>query len=50
MDNKSTSNEQSNLLSSFVKTDNILNDMSEIIESSQKAAYKAINIALLQRN
>lgn len=50
MDNKSTNNEQSNLLSSFVKTDNILNDMSEIIESSQKAAYKAINIALLQRN
>ena len=34
----------------FVKTDNILNDMCGIIESSQKAAYQAVNIALVQRN
>ena len=34
----------------FVKTDDILNDMCGIIESSQKAAYQAVNIALVQRN
>lgn len=33
-----------------LETDNILNDMCGIIESSQKAAYQAVNIALVQRN
>lgn len=34
----------------FVKTDDILKDMCGIIESSRDAAYKAVNIALVQRN
>ena len=37
-------------LDNFVKTDDVLKDMCDIIESSQKAAYQAINIALVQRN
>ena len=37
-------------MDNFVKTDDVLNDMCGIIESSRKAAYKAVNIALLQRN
>lgn len=41
---------QNSLMDHFVKTDNILNDMCGIIESSQKAAYQAVNIALVQRN
>ena len=41
---------QNSLMDQFVKTDNILNDMCGIIESSQKAAYQAVNIALVQRN
>lgn len=38
---------QNSLMDQFVKTDNILNDMCGIIESSQKAAYQAVNIALV---
>lgn len=34
----------------FVQTDDILKDMCGIIESSQKAAYQAVNTALVQRN
>lgn len=34
----------------FVKTDDILKDMCGIIESSKKAAYQAVNVALLRRN
>lgn len=41
---------QNSLMDQFVKTDNILNDMCGIIESLQKAAYQAVNIALVQRN
>jgi predicted nuclease of restriction endonuclease-like (RecB) superfamily len=37
-------------LDNFIKTDDVLKDMCDIIESSQKAAYQAINIALVQRN
>ncbi len=36
------------LMENFVKTDDILKDMCEIIESSQKAAYRAVNTALVQ--
>ena len=35
-------------MDNFVKTDDILNDMCGIIESSQKAVYQAVNIALVQ--
>lgn len=38
---------QNSLMDQFVKTDNILKDMCGIIESSQKAAYQAVNIALV---
>ena len=37
-------------MDNFVKNDDILNDMCGIIVSSQKAAYQAVNIALVQRN
>lgn len=41
---------QSNLMGNFVKTDDLLKDMRGIIASSRKAAYKAVNVALVQRN
>lgn len=34
----------------FVKTNDILKDMCGIIESSQKAAHQAVNVALVRRN
>ena len=37
-------------MDNFVRTDNILKDMCGIIESTQKAAYQAVNTALVQRN
>lgn len=37
-------------MDNFVKTDDILKDMCGIIESSQKAAYQAVNTMLVQRN
>ena len=42
--------EQGDLIDHFVKSDNLLDDVCEIIESSRKTAYQAINIALVQRN
>lgn len=50
MENKLEKYGQNNIINNFVKTDDILNDMCEIIESSQKAAYQAVNVALVQRN
>lgn len=50
MDNKLNKINQNNFVDSFVKTDDILKDMCGIIESSQKAAYRAINTTLIQRN
>ena len=50
MENKLQNTEQNNIMDNFVKTDDILKDMCGIIESSQKAAYQAVNIALVQRN
>ena len=50
MNNKLEENGQNSFMDNFVKTDDILNDMCGIIESSQKAAYQAVNIALIQRN
>lgn len=37
-------------MDNFVKTDDLLKDMCGIIESSQRTAYQAVNIALVQRN
>ena len=50
MDNKTEKINQNNIVDSFVKTDDILKDMCGIIESSQKAAYRAVNTTLIQRN
>jgi conserved hypothetical protein len=50
MENKLERNEQNDFMDTFVKTDNVLNDMCNIIESSREAAYKAVNVALVQRN
>ena len=41
---------QNSIMSSYVKSDDILKDMCGIIESSQRAAYQAVNTALVQRN
>ena len=41
---------QNSIMSSYVKSDDILKDMCGIIEFSQKAAYQAVNSALVQRN
>ena len=34
----------------YTKSDNLLQDAQQIIETAQSFAYKAVNIALLQRN
>lgn len=39
-----------NGLIKFEKTDDIISDMKYIIDSSQKSAYQAINVALVSRN
>lgn len=41
---------QNSIMDHFVKSDDILKDMRGIIEFSQKAAYQAVNAALVQRN
>ena len=50
MENKLKKIGQNNLMGNFVKTDDLLKDMCGIIESSREAAYKAVNVALVQRN
>ncbi len=50
MENKLMSVGQNSIMDNFVKTDDILKDMCGIIESSQKAAYQAVNTTLVQRN
>lgn len=50
MENKLQNVGQNSIMDNFVKTDDILKDMRGIIESSQKAAYQAVNTALVQRN
>ena len=37
-------------MDNFQKTDNILNDVQNIIEVSQKEAYRSVNTILTQRN
>lgn len=48
MENKLTSFGQNRIMDNFVKTDDILKDMCGIIESSQKAAYQAVNTTLVR--
>ena len=50
MENKLMNAGQNSIMDNFVKTDDILKDMCGIIESSQKAAYQAVNTTLVQRN
>lgn len=50
MENKLVNIGQNSIMDNFVKTDDILKDMCGIIESSQKAAYQAVNTTLVQRN
>ncbi len=50
MENKLEKVGQNSIMDNFVKTDDILKDMCGIIESAQKAAYQAVNTALVQRN
>ena len=50
MKNKLEKVEQNSFIDNFVKTDNILKDMCEIIESSQKTVYQAVNTTLIHRN
>lgn len=50
MDNKLMHFGQNSIMTDFERTDDILKDMCGIIESSQKAAYQAVNTALVQRN
>ena len=50
MENRLTALGKNNIMDNFVKTDDILKDMCSIIESSQKAAYQAVNTTLVQRN
>lgn len=50
MGNRQMDANQSSILNDFVKTNDILKDMCGIIESSQKAAYQAVNTTLIRRN
>lgn len=50
MENRVMVSGQNSVMDNFVKTDDILKDMCGIIESAQKAAYQAVNTALVQRN
>lgn len=42
--------ENNNIMSKFQKTENILKDVQNIIEVSQKEAYRSVNTILSQRN
>ena len=46
MENKLEKIGQNSFMDNFVKTDDILKDMCGIIESSQKAAYQAVNTSV----
>ena len=50
MENKLLNIGQNGIMANYKKTDDILKDMCGIIDSSRKAAYQAVNIALVQRN
>lgn len=50
MTHKIALSEQNILMKNFSKTDDIIKDMREIIETSRDTAYRAINAVLVQRN
>ncbi len=50
MNNKLADLGQNISMDNFIKTDDILKDMCEIIETTRDAAYKTVNTILIQRN
>lgn len=48
--NEVMNNANTDIMSKFKKTDNILSDIQNIIEASQKEAYRTVNTILTQRN
>jgi len=50
MENKLINTGQNSIMDNFIETDDILKDMRQIIEFSQKAAHQAVNMTLVQRN
>lgn len=48
--NDVTKMDHNDIMNNFQKTDNILNDVQNIIEISQKEAYRVVNTILSQRN
>lgn len=48
--NEVISSVNTSIMDNFQKTDNILNDVQNIIEVSQKEAYRSVNTILSQRN
>ena len=50
MQNKLFEISDNNLMMNYKKTDDIFADMQELIETTQKAAYSAVNTLLVQRN
>lgn len=48
--NDVTKIDYNSIMNNFQKTDNVLNDIQNIIEVSQKEAYRAVNTILSQRN
>ena len=50
MENKWPNAGNNSIMEGYVKTDDIFKDMCGIIESSQKAAYQAVNTTLVRRN
>lgn len=50
LENKWLNAGKNSIKDGYVKTDDIFKDMCGIIESSQKAAYQAVNTTLVRRN
>ena len=50
MENKWLNIGKDRIMAGYVKTNDIFKDMCGIIESSQKAAYQAVNTTLVRRN
>lgn len=43
-------NNNTDIMNYYIRTDNIVNDIQEIIDASQKTAYRAVDTILLKRN
>ena len=48
--NEIENNDKTDIMGKYQKSENILNDIQNIIEISQKEAYRAVNTILVQRN